>query len=445
MPKVLYIDDDPGNRLLVKKILTRADFEFHEAETGIGGLEQAKEIIPDLILMDMSLPDFDGYAATTRIKSMPQLQHTRIVALTGQSMKGDRERALAAGCDGYIPKPISIPRLAGQVRSYLDGHQEQLEQGREQGYLREYSQKLVERLEQKVRELSSVNSDLEQRVADKAKELQAAQEQLLQAEKMASIGQLSAGVAHEINNPIGYVSSNIDTMARYAQDLVSVLDQYELAESTLAERSSALEEIHAHRQKMDLDFIKQDLPALIRESQEGIGRVKAIIQDLKHFSHAGSGEWECVNLHDALDSTLNIVYNEIKYKATLTKEYGDLPMVECMPGKLNQVFLNMLVNAAHAIEDRGRITVRTRVESDEWVVVEIQDTGKGIPEEVRGRIFDPFFTTKTVGEGTGLGLSLSYGIVRDHGGTIEVESGPDEGTCFSIRLPIQQADQKPDH
>jgi signal transduction histidine kinase len=267
--------------------------------------------------------------------------------------------------------------------------------------------------------------------------LSMAQEQLVQSEKLASIGQLAAGVAHEINNPIGYIFSNFNTLSTYISDLFSMLAAYEDAEANIkAPEVSA--RLGAMRKKVELDFLKEDIPVLMSESKEGIVRVRKIVQDLKDFSRVhGSQDWQWANLHQGIDSTLNIVSNEVKYKADVIKDYGDIPDIECMPSQINQVVMNMLVNAAHAIgTERGAITIRTRKDGDN-VVLEISDTGSGIPKENLSRIFDPFFTTKPVGQGTGLGLSLSYGIIQKHKGQIEVESEPGIGTCFRISLPIQ--------
>ena len=288
--------------------------------------------------------------------------------------------------------------------------------------------------------LAHVNEQLEERVAVKVKELESAQQQLLQTEKMASIGQLAAGVAHEINNPVGYINSNIGSLDQYIKDLFRLLEVYESAEVLLSDDEVA-QKITALKQEIDVDFLKQDVLDLIKESNEGVSRVKKIVQDLKDFSHVDAAEWSVVDIHNGIDSTLNIVNNEIKYKASVVKEYGDLPMVECMPSQINQVFMNLLVNASHAIEERGTITIRSGATDDGWVWVDVSDTGKGMSNDELKRIFDPFFTTKPVGEGTGLGLSLSFGIVKKHGGRIEVKSELGEGTTFRICLPQQQDDR----
>jgi signal transduction histidine kinase len=272
--------------------------------------------------------------------------------------------------------------------------------------------------------------------------LKVAQDQLMQSEKLASIGQLAAGVAHEINNPVGYVFSNFGTLEKYLADLFRVLAAYEQAEAELAGTASGAR-LAALRAEIELDYLKEDVPALMHESREGIKRVRKIVQDLKEFSHVDAQqEWEWVDLHKGIDSTLNIVNNEIKYKAEVVKHYGELPEVQCLASELNQVFMNLLVNAAHALDkkERGTITIRTGV-AGEQVWIEVEDDGSGIAKENLSRIFDPFFTTKAVGKGTGLGLSLSYGIVQKHGGRIEVDSEPGRGTRFRVTVPVRRAEQ----
>jgi len=288
----------------------------------------------------------------------------------------------------------------------------------------------------RIEELLRANEELKELNA----KLSDTQDKLMQSEKLASIGQLAAGVAHEINNPIGYIFSNFGTLEKYLADLFEMLGAYEQAESALA-GTPAAERLRALRERIELDYLKDDIPTLMAESKEGISRVRKIVQDLKDFSRVDARqEWEWVDLHQGIDSTLNIVNNEIKYKADVVKHYGRLPDVECLPSELNQVFMNLLVNAAHAITaERGTITIRTGCEgSDVWV--EVADNGCGITKENLSRIFDPFFTTKPVGKGTGLGLSLSYGIVKKHAGRIEVKSEIGMGTTFRVTVPQKRAE-----
>ena len=270
--------------------------------------------------------------------------------------------------------------------------------------------------------------------------LEEAQNQLLQAEKMASIGQLAAGVAHEINNPIGFVSSNLGTLRGYVEPMFGLLDAMQSASAALPEAvGAALRELD---RRIDLAFVKEDLPQLLDESDDGLVRVKKIVQDLKDFSRVDHAEWQDADLNAGLDSTLNVVMNEVKYKAEVRKDYGPLPPVRCIAAQLNQVFMNLIVNAAHAIPQRGEIRLTTRAEGD-WVWVQVEDTGVGMSEEVRRRIFEPFFTTKPVGKGTGLGLSLSYSIVQKHAGRIEVESAPGQRTRFRVWVPIKPPPLEP--
>ncbi|MDA8484709.1 ATP-binding protein [Pseudomonas resinovorans] len=259
--------------------------------------------------------------------------------------------------------------------------------------------------------------------------LEKANAQLLQSEKLAAIGQLAAGVAHEINNPIGYVFSNLKTLSGYVNDLLRIVDA--------VDGVGSLEELQQLKRSLEYDYIRNDVEALIHESEDGIERVKKIISALKDFSHIEEEEFRAADLHKGFDSTLNLVNNELKYKAEVVREYGDLPLVECIPSQINQVVMNLLINAAHAIESFGRITLRSGHQGD-WIWLEVEDNGKGIDPSILNRIYEPFFTTKPVGKGTGLGLALSYNIVQKHNGRIEVVSHPGHGTRFRVWLPQHQ-------
>ncbi|MBL8092939.1 MAG: GAF domain-containing protein [Anaerolineales bacterium] len=252
---------------------------------------------------------------------------------------------------------------------------------------------------------------------------------MLQTEKLASLGQLSAGIAHEINNPLGFIHSNLNTLSRYASDLRTVF----LAYHTVFAGDPRLTECE---RDIDVEYLLQDGDLAITESQEGVERVQSIVTGLKNFARADeSTEMKDADLHAALETALKIAWNEIKYKATVEKDYGTLPLVRCNLYRIGQVFINLLVNAAQAIQADGRITLRTRADA-EWVEISIQDTGYGITPENMPKLFDPFFTTKEIGQGTGLGLSVVYGIVHEHGGQIDVASRTGQGTTFTIYLPI---------
>jgi signal transduction histidine kinase len=296
-----------------------------------------------------------------------------------------------------------------------------------------------ETMEREIEERKRAEAELQKEKLEQQaliRRLEDARSQLLQAEKMASLGQLAAGVAHEINNPIAFVNSNLTTLHSYIKEVFALLALYEQCDPQLAGDESVAAAIDTLRQGLDLQYMREDTGDLLAESRDGLDRVKRIVQDLKDFSHVDQVDWQWADLHRGLDSTLNIVHNELKYKADVVKQYGDVPEVFCLPSQLNQVFMNLLVNACQAIEARGKIVIATGRDAN-GVWVKIFDTGRGIAAEHLGRIFDPFFTTKPVGKGTGLGLSVSYGIVSRHQGRIEVTSKPGQGTCFCVRLPIR--------
>jgi two-component system NtrC family sensor kinase len=307
-------------------------------------------------------------------------------------------------------------------------------------------------LEAALRDNEKVNRDLRaakaQLEAEKdeqnklIKKLADADSQLLQSEKLASIGQLAAGVAHEINNPIGFVNSNLGTLNGYVGELLGLIDAYQAAEPLLP-ASPQKDALLAARQRADLDYLRQDIVDLIAESSDGTDRVRKIVQDLRDFSRTGEITWERADLHAGLDSTLNLLSSELRFKADIVRDYGELPLVECIPSQINQVFMNLLANAAQAITGHGTVTLRSGCSGDQ-VWVSVSDTGGGISPEHLAKIFDPFFTTKPVGKGTGLGLSVSYGIIDKHGGQLSATSQPGAGATFTVRLPIAQTGQAAD-
>jgi len=278
--------------------------------------------------------------------------------------------------------------------------------------------------------LDTKNSELN----DAYKKLKATQAQFLQQEKMASIGQLAAGVAHEINNPMGFIGSNLGSLDKY----VDKFTEFIKIQSDALEKTASPEELETLRQtrnKLKIDYITDDIKELVKESLDGADRVKKIVQDLKSFSRVDEAEYKPADINECIESTINIVRNEIKYKAKVVKEYGEIPMTKCFPQQINQVFMNLLVNAAHAIEKEGVITVRTWLDG-ESIFASVTDTGSGIPPETVNRIFEPFYTTKPVGKGTGLGLSITFDIIKKHNGEITVDSEVGKGTTFTIRIPV---------
>lgn len=289
-------------------------------------------------------------------------------------------------------------------------------------------------------QLTALTSELEAKHQEQKnlyRKLETAQVQLIQSEKMASIGQLSAGIAHEINNPVGFITSNIQTLKSYLDDITAVIT--ELRQTVSASSNEALiadcEQVLTRHQ---VDYILEDTADLIDESLEGSSRVISIVKNLKEFSHLDGSEWSYAKIENCIDSTLKIINNEIKYKITVEKEYEDnLPDVFCQPMQINQVLLNLFVNASQAIDGEGEIFITVK-KSGTNIEIKIRDTGAGIPAEIKDRIFEPFFTTKAVGSGTGLGLSVSYGIIQTHKGMISVESEVGKGSEFTIVLPIEK-------
>jgi len=269
--------------------------------------------------------------------------------------------------------------------------------------------------------------NLEQRVSEQVKTIENTQLQLYQAEKMASVGQLAAGVAHEINNPIGFIQSNLVTAQSYVNDFAELVSQ--------VEAGVEVEKMQSFIQEKDMAFVVEDFQGLLNESIDGARRVAVIVKDLKGFSSIDRSEEEYLDLNEVIRSACNVCAPEISKHAELKLELADIPMIRCRPAHLGQVFLNMLLNAGKAINERGEILVHSSFE-DDCIRVRISDTGSGITEENLKRIFDPFFTTADVGGGTGLGLSVSLDIIKAHGGEIEVESTPGQSTSFSIFLPI---------
>lgn len=354
----------------------------------------------------------------------------------------------------FLSRSISGPiiNLANAAKIISSGnldHNVTIQSKDEVGLLGYSFNQMLDSLKRAEEQLKNYSQNLEKMVDERTAELkktlahlQNTQSQLLQSEKMASIGQLAAGVAHEINNPVGFVKSNLGTMNEYRKDLMRLVDHYRTLEATVVKDKDmqgngalqkALENIQKVKEEIDLSFILDDYSNVINESFEGMARVAKIVADLKDFAHVDKAELEHADLNKGIESTLNIVWNELKYKAEVIKDLGDIPPIECYPQRLNQVFMNILVNAAQSIENKGEIRITTRADN-EHVEIRISDTGTGIPPDVLPKIFDPFFTTKDVGKGTGLGLNMAYNIIQKHKGTIDVESEAGKGTTFIIRL-----------
>ncbi|QIA05119.1 ATP-binding protein [Pseudomonas fluorescens] len=411
----------------------RAVFELDSAYGGEEGLAKLNLALQEqcpyaLAFVDMRMPD--GWDGAQTIEALwqqdPQLQVVVCTAYSDYSWDELLDRLHAHDRLLILKKPFDNIEVQQMANTLLTKWQMTERASLQMHHLEHL-------VDQRTAQFKHASEAL-QREIDERKQLEG---QLVQSEKLASLGQLAAGVAHEINNPIGFISSNLGTLDGYFQQLLTMLGAYHTAGQTLpAELAGQLQQL---REDLELDFLLEDIPVLIRESKEGIARVGQIVRDLKDFSRVDSHqEWQWANLQQGIESTLNIVASELKYKADVIKEYQELPDIECLPSQINQVIMNLVVNAAQAMgPERGTITLRTGVQG-ESAVIEVADTGSGIAPETLQKIFDPFFTTKPVGQGTGLGLSLSYGIVKKHGGDISVSSKPGFGTTFRVQLPLRQ-------
>lgn len=456
--RILLIDDTPSIHEDFRKILTPSNvsneeldlmeaalfgneipvvgkpFSLDSAYGGQEGLARVNEALAQnlpyaLAFVDMRMPQ--GWDGAKTIEHLwvadPRLQVVVCTAYTDYSWDELLDRLQGHDRLLILKKPFDNIEVQ-QLANTLTNKWEMTERASVQ---MDSLENLVER---RTAELTQTSEALRREI-DERKLLES---QLVQSEKLASLGQLAAGVAHEINNPIGFISSNLGTLEGYFGKLKEMLDAYRLAEQAM-QSGSTEKQLAALREQVELDYLMEDIPVLIKESKEGIGRAGKIVKDLKAFSRVESSEqWQWADLHEGIDSTLNIAANELKYKADVVKEYGDLPKIECLPSQINQVIMNLVVNAAQAMgEQRGKIILRSGVRGEQ-VWLEVTDNGSGIAPQSLQRIFDPFFTTKPVGQGTGLGLSLSYGIVNKHGGQITVCSEVGAGTTFKVTLPIHQ-------
>ncbi|MBI5212317.1 MAG: response regulator [Nitrospirae bacterium] len=421
--KILVVDDEQPNLRFMSALMLASGYKVDTASNGIEAIRKAKEISPDIILLDVMMPEMNGMEACRIIKNDPETQHIPVIILTAHADKETKIQCLDAGANDFLSKPIDQIELVLRLRNL-----QQLKKMEDIKMRNELLKSNQDALERKNRELEDALNDLK-----------TAQSRIIQQEKMASIGQLAAGIAHEINNPIGFIMSNLNTLQKYSMrmsefmnDLLSSVEGMSGCET---DSKAMLNRIAEQRRSLKLDYIIDDIGNLIKESLDGADRMKHIVQDLKSFSRADATEHKLADINKGIDSTINIVWNELKYKTTLKKKYGDIPMTKCNLGQLNQVFMNLLVNAAQAIEKQGEITLKTWHDNG-FIYVSISDTGSGIPEDRINRIFEPFFTTKEVGKGTGLGLSIAYDIVKKHKGEIIVESAVGKGTTFIIKIPV---------
>lgn len=405
---ILIVDDTPTNLKVLFELLNQSGFKVSVAKSGESALLKVHQALPDLILLDVMMPGIDGFETCRRLQADVRTKDIPIIFMTALSDVVDKVNGLNLGAVDYITKPIEQQEVLARIKVHL--------------------------------------------------ELRKAQLRLLQEEKMAALGQLVAGVAHEINNPVNFIYANLPHAKQYTHELLKLIDLYEL------HTSKVIPEVQAYSEEIDWEFLKEDLPQLLQSMEVGAERILEIVRSLKVFSHRDESESKPVDIHQGIDSTLMLLIRRLQAKSgqqnglntdvEVIKEYGEIPIIEGFPGQLNQVFMNILVNAIDAINEKmeamqnnpdadcqnfiPRITICTEVTSDKKnVLIRISDNGSGMPEELRQKIFEQFFSTKPVGQGTGLGLSISRQIiVAKHQGTIEVFSTLEKGSEFVITLPL---------
>ena len=391
--KVLIAEDEPLSRRLLQSQLEKWGHEVTAAADGDAAWRLFQAGNYPVVISDWMMPELDGPDLVRRVRACERPGYVYIILLTSRALKEDVVEGMEAGADDFVTKPFDREELRVRLRA---------------------GERIVR---------------LEHTLAQQNQALREAQAALVQSEKLASLGRLAAGVAHEINNPVAYVTNNLAVLRRDTLAALGVLDAYRRGDAAAAARLA---------EAMDLAYFCENLARTCDTSLEGLQRVRDIVRNLRDFAHLDEAEFKEADLNAAMNSALEILRHEIKKKAIRLRTHLEpLPPVLCRPGKLNQVFLNLLLNAVQACAVGGSVEARTRPDGERGVVVEVADDGCGIKPEHLSRIFEPFFTTKPVGQGTGLGLSVSFGIVRDHGGTIEVESAPGRGSTFRVRLPLQ--------
>ena len=381
------------------------------------------------------MPHLSGFDVLKVIKEEQNKSYPPIIIISAIYQSKTKTESFQLGAVDYLTKPFNRDELLARIHMHLT-------LARKESELEHLVKVRTKELQKSHLELS----DNHQKLQKANKKLEETFQHLLHSEKMVSIGQLAAGVAHEINNPIGYIQSNVHTLKEYVQVLTQLIQYYGQIESTDHQSKTyqkILAKINEIKDAENIDFILEDIALLISDTSEGTDRVKAIVKGITGFARQEDDKMANDNINSAIDDSIKLVWNELKYKCQIEKNYGELPEVYCNRSQLIQVFTNLLVNAAQAIKENGTISINTSVcntpEQNNCVLIQFSDTGHGISEKNQKKIFDPFFTTKDIGQGTGLGLYLSYEIIQKHQGEITIDSEVDKGTTFNIILPIKLA------
>ena len=426
---ILIVDDHPANLGVLSDALDQNGLEVWVAKSGKVALERVKYALPNLILLDVMMPEMDGFETCRRLKADPATKEIPVIFMTALSDTANKVAGFEVGAVDYITKPFQQEEVLSRIKLHLKLY-----------YL---SQKLDQKntqLEQKVTEVTLAHN-----------QLQEMQIKLIESEKLSSLGQMVAGITHEINNPVNFIYGNLSHASEYAEELLNIVHLYQ------QEYPNPSPNIQAELEATDLDFLKDDLFKLFKSMNIGAKRIHEIIKSMRIFSHIDDFNPKAVNIHEGIDSTLTILNYRLKVKREhpaieVVKNYAQLPLIECYTGKLNQVFMNILANAIDALEEydqqrsleeiktqASRIEISTKVVGDNWVAIHIADNGLGMSELVKSNLFNSFFTTKPIGKGTGLGLSISHQIiVEKHGGSLSCQSTLGEGTEFIIKIPIKQ-------
>jgi signal transduction histidine kinase len=426
---VLIVDDNPANLGVLSDALDQAGLEVWVAKSGKVALERVKYATPHLILLDIMMPEMDGFETCRQLQANPATKDIPVIFMTALSDTANKVEGFEVGAVDYITKPFQQEEVLSRVKLHLKLH--------------DLTQKLSQKnalLEQKVAEVNCAYEDLQQM-----------QIKLIQSEKLSSLGQMVAGIAHEINNPVNFIYGNLSHANEYTQEVLNLLRLYQ------EEYPHPTPRIQTALEATDLDFIQDDLCKLLNSMNIGAKRIREIVHSMRIFSRVDEVNMKEINIHEAIDSTLTILNYRLKSRPEhpgieVVKNYRQLPLVECCVGQLNQVFMNVLVNAIDALDEYNQqrsfpeieqepslIEISTEVIGDDWVAIHIKDNGPGICDEVKARLFDPFFTTKPVGKGTGLGLSISHQIITEkHGGILYCQCVPGKETEFVIQIPIQQ-------